>query len=185
MEDLSVDPATGDEFLGRIAWHLAQTPFLVQAHLSGQTREALDRRPADDTWSQGEVVAHLADLEVIVFRSRLERILAEQPIARFDPYKRAEDVPYRVLDPFRSAERFRRDRQASIQQIARLTPADLHRRAVHASLGGITLANLLAEWIVHDLSHLRQLMVTAAQVYLSATGPWRKTHGHLEVPPKG
>lgn len=174
----------GHEFLGQVAWQLAQTPLLLQAHLHGQTRDALDWRPADGIWSQSEVVAHLADLEVVIFQSRLALILDGQPMPGFDPKKRAQDVPYRVLNPFRTAERFKRDRGASLRRIAQLTPEDLDRRAVHKALGEITLANLLAEWIVHDLAHLQQIMVTAAQWYLPATGPWRKAHGHLEIPGK-
>lgn len=184
-ENLSLDPARGHEFLGRTAWQLAQTPSLIQTHVHGQIREALDLRPRDDMWSRSEVIAHLADVEVIVFQARLAGILAGKPIPRFDPHKRAEDVPYRAMNPFRSVEQFKRDRAISIRRIARLTPEDLDRQTMHATVGEITVANLLAQWVVHDLSHLRQLMVTAAQMYLTATGPWQKALAHLEIRPEG
>ncbi|HSC71666.1 MAG TPA: DinB family protein, partial [Candidatus Methylomirabilis sp.] len=69
-------------------------------------------------------------------------------------------------------------------RIRQLSPGDLASRAVHSEIGEITLANLLAEWVIHDLGHIRQLIVAAAQPYLPAIGPWRPGYKHLELSPK-
>jgi hypothetical protein len=95
----------------------------------------------------------------------------------------ATAIPSATLNPFASLDRFSQDREQSLKRIHQLSPDQLACRAVHAELGEITLGNLLAEWVIHDLSHIRQLVVAAAQAFLPATGPWRSAYQHLEVRP--
>jgi hypothetical protein len=53
-----------------------------------------------------------------------------------------------------------------------LTPEDLDRKGMHPELGEVTLAQLLATWVVHDLDHVGQIARTMAKVYANAVGPW-------------
>ena len=53
-----------------------------------------------------------------------------------------------------------------------LTDEDLNRPGLHPELGNVTLEQLLATWVVHDLDHLAQVVRTMAKVYTDATGPW-------------
>ena len=53
-----------------------------------------------------------------------------------------------------------------------LTSEDLGRRGLHPELGEVTLGQLLATWVVHDLDHLAQVARTMAKAYGEATGPW-------------
>jgi len=53
-----------------------------------------------------------------------------------------------------------------------LTPADFERRGLHPELGEVTLGQLLATWVVHDLDHISQIARTMAKQYGAATGPW-------------
>ncbi len=168
---------------GALEW-LARTPGTLRAHVQGQAREMLDRKPGETAWSQTEILAHLADFEVPCFQSRVETILRGGSVLAINPDKRAVDVPYAAMDPFTSLDQFARDREKSLARLRRLSAADLARRAVHSELGEITMANLLAEWVSHDLGHIRQLVVAAAQPFLSATGPWRPGYKHLELTPK-
>jgi hypothetical protein len=149
----------------------------------GQSRETLDRRPTASAWSQTELLAHLADFEAVCFQARVEIILRGDPVLALNPDKRAEDIPYAAMDPFMSLDRFCKDRERSLARIRQLSPGDLACRSIHSELGEITLANLLAEWVIHDLGHIRQLVVTAAQPFLPATGPWRPGYKHLELSP--
>ena len=160
---------------------LARTPGVLRAHVRGQSRESLSRRPSSRFWSQTEVLAHLADFEVACFQARVEIILRGEPVLAVDPDRRAEEIPYATMDPFESLERFSRDRERSLARVRQLSPDQLTRRAVHSDLGEITLENLLAEWTSHDLGHIRQLVVAAAQLFLPITGPWRPGYKHLEL----
>jgi hypothetical protein len=160
---------------------LARTPGILQAHVMGQSREMLDRRPGEKAWSQTEVLAHLADFETICFQARIETIYRGLPVLPVNPDKRALDIPYAAMDPFKSLDRFIQDRERSLARIRQVSPGDLTRRAVHSEIGEITLANLLAEWASHDLGHIRQLILAAAQPFLPAAGPWRPGYRHLEL----
>ncbi|MBI2457500.1 MAG: hypothetical protein HYV46_15345, partial [candidate division NC10 bacterium] len=113
----------------------------------------------------------------------VETVLAGLPVLPMKPDKRAVDIPYAAMNPFASLDRFCRDRGQSLRRIHQLSPDQLACRAVHAELGEITLGNLLAEWVIHDLSHIRQLVVAAAPAFLPATGPWRSAYPHLELRP--
>jgi hypothetical protein len=53
-----------------------------------------------------------------------------------------------------------------------LTNSDLDRKGQHPELGEVTLGQLLATWVVHDLDHLAQVTRTMAKVYTEDTGPW-------------
>ena len=55
-----------------------------------------------------------------------------------------------------------------------LTDADMSKRGQHPELGEVTLGQLLATWVVHDLDHVGQIARTMAKVYGEAVGPWRE-----------
>jgi hypothetical protein len=53
-----------------------------------------------------------------------------------------------------------------------LTDSDFDRKGLHPELGEVTLRQLLATWVVHDLDHVGQIARTMAKAYANATGPW-------------
>ena len=55
-----------------------------------------------------------------------------------------------------------------------LTEADLDKKGLHPQLGEVTLGQLLATWVVHDLDHVAQIARTMAKVYAEAVGPWQE-----------
>jgi uncharacterized damage-inducible protein DinB len=59
-------------------------------------------------------------------------------------------------------------------RISWLTPADLALEGVHPELGRVTLAELLATWVAHDLGHIGQVVRVMAKQYGAAVGPWRR-----------
>jgi hypothetical protein len=129
----------------------------------------LERRPGGKAWSQAEILAHLADYEVVCFQDRIERILRGESFRSLDPEKRAAEIPYAVINPFTSLEVFAQERERSLARIRQLSPDQLERRALHRGKGEMTLARLLTEWVDHDLSHVRQLVTTAAQTLQPVT----------------
>lgn len=54
----------------------------------------------------------------------------------------------------------------------KLTEADLQKKAIHPTLGNVSLEQLLATWVVHDLGHLAQAQRAMAKQYKEAVGPW-------------
>ena len=65
----------------------------------------------------------------------------------------------------------RRENLATLRAM-NLTSSDFDRRGLHPELGEVTLGQLLATWVVHDLDHVGQIARTMAKVYTNATGPW-------------
>ena len=53
-----------------------------------------------------------------------------------------------------------------------LQPADFELKGRHPELGIVTLRQLLATWVVHDLNHLGQIAQVMAEQYKEAVGPW-------------
>jgi hypothetical protein len=118
-------------------------------------------------WSGAQAERH--DYEVVCFQDRIERILRGESFRSLDPEKRAAEIPYAVINPFTSLEVFEQERERSLARIRQLSPDQLERRALHRGKGEMTLARLLTEWVDHDLSHVRQLVTTAAQTLQPVT----------------
>jgi hypothetical protein len=71
-------------------------------------------------------------------------------------------------------DEFARVRSASLDQLRafNLQPTDLELRGRHPAFGPVTLSQLLATWVGHDLTHLHQISRTMARQYRDAVGPW-------------
>ena len=74
-----------------------------------------------------------------------------------------------LLDEFAA---LRRDNLRELAAL-RLTDADLDRRGRHPELGVVTLRQLLATWVAHDLDHVVQISRVLARQYSDEVGPWR------------
>ena len=55
----------------------------------------------------------------------------------------------------------------------RLSPAQLALEGEHPEFGRVTLQQLLATWVTHDLGHVAQIARVMAKQYREAIGPWR------------
>jgi ferric-dicitrate binding protein FerR (iron transport regulator) len=81
-----------------------------------------------------------------------------------------------LLDDF---ARLRTENLAALRAL-NLQPGDLTRRGRHPALGVVTLSELLATWVVHDLTHMHQLSRVMAHQYRDAVGPWSAYLGVLQ-----
>jgi uncharacterized damage-inducible protein DinB len=79
-----------------------------------------------------------------------------------------------ILDDLLAA--FERVRAKNLLDLAALdiTPDKLARKGTHPALGTVTLAQLLATWVAHDLNHIGQVVEVLARQYDAAVGPWRQ-----------
>jgi hypothetical protein len=62
----------------------------------------------------------------------------------------------------------------------KLTDNDFRKRGVHPVFGSVTLSQLLATWVAHDLTHLHQISRVMAHQYRDAVGPWTKFLGVMQ-----
>jgi hypothetical protein len=162
-------PAVGD-----VIAVLERTPATLTALLAGLSTPWVDATEGEGTWSPYDVVGHLIHGERTDWIPRARHILAGET-RPFDPYDReaqfAESRGRSLAQLLATFAGLRRDNVATLAGF-HLTEADLKRRGLHPELGEVTLGQLLATWVVHDLDHVGQVARTMAKVCGTAVGPW-------------
>jgi len=162
---------------------LRRTPAVVRAMLGDLPDEWLHGREAPDAWSPYQVTGHLLHVEECDWIDRTKVILEHgtsrvfEPVDREAGFERFRDWSIGdLLDRFASA------RQANLEMLPMLVKAsDLDQHGLHPDFGEVTLAQLLATWVVHDFNHLHQIVKTMAKQYYDAVGPWRAFLPILDV----
>jgi hypothetical protein len=153
---------------------LARTPACLTALLEGLPNTWVTATEGDDTWSPYDVIGHLIHGERTDWIPRARHILAGET-RPFDPFDRtAQFTESQGKDLSELLATFASLRRKNITALAEmnLTSEALSRTGLHPELGEITLGQLLATWVVHDLDHVGQIARTMAKVYVDAVGPW-------------
>jgi hypothetical protein len=154
---------------------LARTPRTLAALLAGLPDAWARANEGPDTFSPFDVVGHLIDGEETDWIPRARIILAGGPDPRFTPFDRFRHRTRNVgrsLDSLLTEfDRLREDNLVVLHGW-RLSPEALRLPGIHPSLGPVTLAELLASWVAHDLGHLAQVARVMAKQYRDAVGPW-------------
>lgn len=164
---------------------LQRTPAVLRAMLAGLPREWTHANYGDDTFSPFDVVGHLIHGERADWIARTRRILdhgTAKPFDKYDRYAQFEASRGRSLDQL--LDEFERLRADNLRTLAamNITPGQLDKRGMHPSLGEVTLSNLLATWVAHDLNHIAQIARCMATQYEDAVGPWKQFLGILKTP---
>ena len=137
---------------------LRETPNQLNRIVDTTPRHVLARPEAQGKWSMAEVLAHLADSD-LVWGWRLRLILAQDrpPLTGYDQDRWAGRLGYADSDPRDSAAMFGILRKTNLRLIERSSPEDLQRVGVHVERGEETLAHQLKLYAGHDILHLNQL----------------------------
>lgn len=154
---------------------LGRTPPTLRALLGGVADPWARATEGPETFSPFDVVGHLIDGEETDWIPRARIILAQGANPAFEPYDRFRHRTRNVGRTLASLlEEFARLRAANLELLRswRLTAAELELTALHPSLGRVTLQELLASWVVHDLGHLAQVARVMAKQYRDVVGPW-------------
>jgi DinB superfamily len=170
-----VAPYCGGMELSETTSMLARTPAALDTLLAGLPPGWLHREDGPGTWSAYDIAGHLLHGEATDWLPRTRMILEHgtaRPFERFDREAmlgRDREPVAELLDRFRAARRANLDALAALG----VTPADLDRRGLHPELGEVTLGQLLATWLAHDLTHLAQIGEVLAGRLRDGVGPWR------------
>lgn len=154
---------------------LRRTPATLRALLDGADDAWARNNEGPDTFSPFDVVGHLIDGEETDWMPRARIILSRDPAATFTPYDRFRHYERNRGRSLASLlDEFGRLRAANLAGLAawNLGDAELDLRAVHPSLGPVTLRQLLATWVAHDLGHVAQVARVMAKQYRDQVGPW-------------
>jgi hypothetical protein len=160
-------PETVQEYKTRILGYVAgKQPLKVQAEtpkkllrlIHGVPRARLLKRPAPGKWSVGEILAHLAETELVGgYRIRMVLGAPGTPIQAFDQDTWAEAGHYAKRDPRRSLEQFRTFRQANLELLKSLKPQQWKQFGIHAERGEESVETIVEMFAGHDINHLQQV----------------------------
>jgi len=126
--------------------------------IQGVPLEKLSARRAAGKWSVAEILAHLAEAEVVStwrYRQMLEHNGCPLPGYAQDLWASLGQYPSR--DPRESFESFRLLREANLRMFERLTPEQWRCHGVHAERGYMTVHDLAIQIAGHDLNHVAQI----------------------------
>ena len=155
---------------------LARTPAVLDALLRDLPDDWIVADEGADTWSPFDVVGHLIHGERTDWLQRIKIILDHGEARAFDKFDRFAQYALSESRTMASLlDEFATQRQANLRELARLrlTDSDLARRGRHPELGTVTLRQLLATWVAHDLDHVMQISRVMARQYSDEVGPWR------------
>ena len=144
--------------------------------LDGLPSPWIERDEGPETWSPFVIVGHLIHGERTDWIPRARIILEQGTDRRFTPYDRfaqfqesaAKSLPA-LLDEFASL----RSQNLAVLNDWQLSNAQLDLTGEHPEFGRVTLRQLLATWVAHDLGHIAQVARVMAKQYRDAIGPWR------------
>ncbi len=151
---------------------LEATPEILRGLMCELSSQDAQWKPAPDRFSVAEVLAHLARSEGYCYRLRLARFMTED-MPELEP-----DDAHMCLDLYRGRNakdeftHFEEQRKTNIEYLRGLPAGTGDRRALHKEAGEITLAQILHEWALHDLGHIRQIAeLVRARCYRTGAGP--------------
>ena len=151
---------------------LEATPTILRGLMGELSADDVRWKPGPDRFSVGEVLSHLSHSEGHCYRARLDRFLSEEnPLFPSDDAQLHLEL-YRDMDPEDAFDHFEEQRETNIEALRDLPPGAGERTAMHQEAGRITLSQMLNEWALHDLGHIRQIAeLVRARKYLAAAGP--------------
>jgi uncharacterized damage-inducible protein DinB len=133
-------------------------PKKLASLIRGKSKKQLTRRPAPGKWSVAEIMAHLADAEVVV-SWRLRQILASNgtPIQAFDQDAWAGTLNYAGQDASQSLERYRVLREGNVALLKSIPKPLWDNHGVHQERGNESVAHIVRMMAGHDVNHRRQI----------------------------
>jgi len=156
-----------DEYQTKLQAHVAgkdpiamqsETPRLIAALVKGRTNAELGKRPRSDKWAVTEIIAHLAEDELVSswrYRQMIENSGCTLPSFDQDQWARMGD--YRSWKAADALDMFRLLRDANLRMLERLSNEEWDRFGVHAERGRISVRDLARHMAGHDMNHVDQI----------------------------
>jgi DinB family protein len=151
----------------RILGHVeGRQPLAVQAAtarklarlIKGVPMARLRQRPAPRQWSVSEIIAHLADGEIVgAFRMRFILGAPGAPIVAYDQDQWVTSGHYDQRDPRKSLEQFRVVRESNLALLKSLDPEQWALHGVHSERGPESIEHIVRMFAGHDINHLQQI----------------------------
>jgi hypothetical protein len=167
----------GQKFdLGEACDVLSRTPAVLNSLLSGLP-DAFTSCGTEDNWAPFDVVGHLIHGELTDWIPRARIILEQRENRTFAPFYRLAQFELQngksLSDLLIDFHRLRHESLETLQSW-NLTGDQLALEGIHPELGSVTLAELLASWVAHDMTHTRQIVAHIAKQFGPFVGPWKE-----------
>lgn len=134
------------------------TPKKLERMVKGVSTSKLCKRPAPEKWSVAEILAHLADVEIVV-GWRVRSILGSPgiPIQAFDQDAWVTAGHYEKRDPSKALAQHRAAREANLDLLKSLTPDQWKHFGMHSERGQESIEHIARMIAGHDINHLQQI----------------------------
>ena len=137
---------------------LANAPKRLEKLLKGVSPAKLRKRPAPGKWSVSEIVAHMADADLVVaFRIRLVLGAPGIQVQAFDQDTWVTALHYDKRDTKKSFEQFRAVREATVALLKSLDPEQWKLSGIHTERGEESVETIVRMAAGHDINHIRQV----------------------------
>ncbi|GAA0370589.1 DinB family protein [Bacillus horti] len=159
---------------------LERTPLSLDLFLSGLSPSWLQISEGEGTWTVSEVIEHLIEAEKYNWLPRLEHILTageSKPFPPFDRYSHINKESERKIEL--SLLEFKEIRASNMAKLTAIPDLEEHfeKTGLHPEFGTVKVRELLSTWVVHDLTHIAQVVRVMAERYRMDVGPWREYLG--------
>ena len=147
---------------------LRRGPEVIETAIRNLADAELDYSPAPDKWTVRQILAHLADAEM-VGADRLRRVIAEDnpTLMNYDEAAWARKLDYDRRGPMQALELFRLTRAANYDLLKRLPESTFDRSGTHSRMGALSLRQLLQIYADHAENHARQIRSVREQYGLN------------------
>jgi DinB family protein len=147
-----------------------RSPELLAVVLTGVYGEEIDFTPAPGKWSVRQIVAHLADTELVAAQWFRQVIAEDNPrLSDFDQDAWARNLDYARRQPKQSLESFRRMRSENYELLKAVPDTAFERLGTHRERGPVSLWELVSSRADHVENHARQLQAIREE-YKKAKG---------------
>jgi hypothetical protein len=156
---------------------LEQTPIIIEKIVWSATDEQLHWKPAADRWSISEILAHLADVEVVGFRERIQMMMEKDnpQLEAYDQNAASASGKYSNTRARENLKKFCHERDRSLSSLRYVSISVLGRSGQHTKIGRVTIGQLMHEWAFHDLGHIRQIAeLFRSRAFFPAIGPFQQ-----------
>lgn len=154
---------------------LERTPRVLKHLLEELDTSWTHQNEGEDTWSPYDIIGHLIHGEKTDWVPRIQHILGPNHTEAFIPFDRFAQFENSkgktlamLLDEFSA---LRADNIITLKNLS-ITTEDLTKKGLHPELGPVTLKNLIATWVAHDLGHIHQITRVLAKGLQNDIGPW-------------
>ncbi len=158
---------TTAQYTARILGYLGQddalstleaTPATLVRLVSHVDNARLAHKPAPTKWSVQEILAHLADSELVLsYRVRLILAANGANIEAYDQLRWAAAGRYEQVPPQESLNRIQAERVGNLRLLRNLRPEQMEQYGIHSERGKETITHITRMWAGHDINHRRQI----------------------------